>query len=92
MVVALDAMAAERSMTVSQLVRELLAQAVAARQGTAGLDAHGVGLGGAAHARRKPAPRDRDSPHAAREAACGHCAAIGQSGSQPQLGQGLDPR
>jgi len=38
MAVALDAMAAERGVTVSQLVRELLAQAVAERQTTGGLD------------------------------------------------------
>ena len=36
--VALDAIAAERHMTVSQLVRELLAQVVAERDSTAGLD------------------------------------------------------
>jgi predicted HicB family RNase H-like nuclease len=42
MAVALDAMAAERSVTVSQLVRELLAQAVTERQTTAGLDAHAL--------------------------------------------------
>ncbi len=39
MAAALDAMAAERRMTVSQLVRELLAEAVAQRETTAGLDA-----------------------------------------------------
>ena len=42
MAVALDAMAAERGVTVSQLVRELLAQAVAERQSTAGLDAQAL--------------------------------------------------
>lgn len=42
MAVALDAMAVERGMTVSQLVRELLAQAVAERQSTAGLDAQAL--------------------------------------------------
>ena len=39
---ALDAMAAERGGTVSQLVRELLAQAVAGRQSTVGLDAQAL--------------------------------------------------
>ena len=39
MAVALDAMAAERGVTVSQLVRELLAHAVAERHGRADLDA-----------------------------------------------------
>ena len=38
----LDAMAAERGATVSQLVRELLAQAVAERQSTVGLDAQAL--------------------------------------------------
>lgn len=38
MATALDAMAAERGVTVSQLVRELLTQAVVERQGTGGLD------------------------------------------------------
>jgi hypothetical protein len=42
MAVALDAMAAERSVTVSQLVRELLAQAVAGRESTVGLDAQAL--------------------------------------------------
>ena len=42
MAVALDAMAAERGVTVSQLVRELLAQAVAERQSTAVLDAQAL--------------------------------------------------
>jgi len=42
MAVALDAMAAERGVTVSQLVRELLAQAVTERQSTAGLDAQAL--------------------------------------------------
>ena len=36
---ALDWMAAERGVTVSQLVREVLAEAVAERESTAGLDA-----------------------------------------------------
>lgn len=40
--VALDAMAAERSVTVSQLVRELLAQAVTERQSSAALDAQAL--------------------------------------------------
>jgi len=39
---ALDAMAAERGATVSQLVREVLAQAVAERQSTVGLDAQAL--------------------------------------------------
>jgi len=38
MATALDAMAAERGVTVSQLVRELITQAVVERQGTGGLD------------------------------------------------------
>jgi predicted HicB family RNase H-like nuclease len=38
MAAALDAMAVERGVTVSQLVRELLAQSVDERQGTGGLD------------------------------------------------------
>ena len=42
MAVALDAMAAERGVTVSQLVRQLLAQAVTERQITAGLDAQAL--------------------------------------------------
>jgi hypothetical protein len=42
MAVALDAMAAERGVTVSQLVRELLAQAVNERQRTAGMDAQAL--------------------------------------------------
>jgi hypothetical protein len=42
MAVALDAMAAERSVTVSQLVRELLAQAVAGRESTVELDAQAL--------------------------------------------------
>jgi predicted HicB family RNase H-like nuclease len=42
MAVALDAMAAERGVTVSQLVRELLAQAVTERESTAGLDAQAL--------------------------------------------------
>ena len=36
--VALDAIAAERRLTVSQLVRELLAEVVAERESTSGLD------------------------------------------------------
>lgn len=42
MAVALDAMAAERGVTVSQLVRELLDQAVTERQSTAGMDAQAL--------------------------------------------------
>jgi predicted DNA-binding ribbon-helix-helix protein len=42
MAVALDAMAAERGMTVSQLVRDLVAAAVADRQSTAALDARAL--------------------------------------------------
>lgn len=42
MALALDGMAAERGVTVSQLVRELLAQMVAERQSTAGLDAQAL--------------------------------------------------
>ena len=42
MAVALDAMAAERGVTVSQLVRELLAHAVTERQSTAALDAQAL--------------------------------------------------
>ena len=42
MAVALDAMAAERGVTVSQLVRELLAQTVTERESTAGLDAQAL--------------------------------------------------
>jgi len=38
MAAALDAMAAERGVTVSQLVRELIAQSVVDRQGMGGLD------------------------------------------------------
>jgi predicted HicB family RNase H-like nuclease len=40
--VALDEMAAEHGVTVSQLVRELVAQAVAERQSTTGLDAQAL--------------------------------------------------
>ncbi len=39
---ALDGLAAERGVTVSQLVRELLARAVTERQSTAGLDAEAL--------------------------------------------------
>src|SRR5947209_6903417 len=42
MAAALDAMAAERGVTVSQLVREFLAKAVAERQSTVGLDAQAL--------------------------------------------------
>jgi hypothetical protein len=42
MAIALDAMATERGVTVSQLVRELLTQAVTERQSTAGLDAQAL--------------------------------------------------
>ncbi len=42
MAVALDAMAAERGVTVSQLVRELLAQVVAERESAAGLNAQAL--------------------------------------------------
>jgi antitoxin component of RelBE/YafQ-DinJ toxin-antitoxin module len=42
MAAALDAMAAERGVTVSLLVRELLAEAVAQRQTTADLDARAL--------------------------------------------------
>lgn len=42
MAAALDAMAAERRVTVSQLVRELLAHAVTERENTAGLDAQAL--------------------------------------------------
>lgn len=42
MAVALDAMATERGVTVSQLVRELLTHAVTERQSTAGLDAQAL--------------------------------------------------
>ena len=42
MAVALDAMAAERGVTVSRLVRELLAHAVTERESTAGLDAQAL--------------------------------------------------
>src|SRR3954452_7010193 len=42
MAVALDAMAAERGVTVSQLVRELLALAVTERQSTSGMDAQAL--------------------------------------------------
>lgn len=42
MAAALNAMAAERGVTVSQLVRELLAQAVSERQSTSGLDAQAL--------------------------------------------------
>lgn len=42
MSVALDEMAAEHGVTVSQLVRELVAQAVAERQSTTGLDAQAL--------------------------------------------------
>lgn len=38
MAAALDAMAAERGVTISQMVRELLSQAVLERQGIGGLD------------------------------------------------------
>lgn len=39
---ALDGLAAERGVTISQVVRELLARAVAERQSTAGLDAEAL--------------------------------------------------
>lgn len=42
MALALDAMAAERSVTVSQFVRDLLAEAVGQRQSAAGLDARAL--------------------------------------------------
>jgi len=42
MSVALDEMAAEHDVTVSQLVRELIARAVAERQNTTELDAHAL--------------------------------------------------